>query len=55
MEAQVPSEVKRSVRVAERVRQELAWLITRDVRDPRVAGVTVARVEMPDDLRNTGQ
>ena len=44
-------EVKRAVRVAERVREELAWLLARDVRDPRCAGVTVSRVEMPDDLR----
>lgn len=47
----MPSEVKRSVRVAGRVREELAWLLTREVRDPRVSGVTIARVEMPDDLR----
>jgi ribosome-binding factor A len=46
------AEVKRAVRVAGRVREELAWLLTRDVRDPRLAGVTVARVEMPDDLRS---
>jgi len=44
-------EVKRAVRMAERLRQELANLLTRRVRDPRVVGVTVTRVEMPDDLR----
>jgi ribosome-binding factor A len=47
----MPGEVKRSVRVAERLREELGWLITRDVRDPRLEGVIVSRVEMPDDLR----
>jgi ribosome-binding factor A len=44
-------EVKRATRVAERVREEMAWLITREVRDPRVAGVIVSRVEMTDDLK----
>jgi ribosome-binding factor A len=43
--------VKRAVRVAERVREELAGLIARTVRDPRVKGVSVARVDMTDDLR----
>lgn len=48
----MPGEVKRSVRVAERVREELSWLITRDARDPRLSGVVVARVEMTDDLKH---
>jgi ribosome-binding factor A len=48
----MPGEVKRAVRVAERVREELSWLLTRDARDPRVAGVVVARVEMSDDLKH---
>jgi ribosome-binding factor A len=43
--------VKRAVRVAERVREELATLIARTVRDPRVQGVSIARVDMTDDLR----
>ncbi|MFO0675611.1 MAG: 30S ribosome-binding factor RbfA [Polyangiaceae bacterium] len=47
----MPNEVKRSSRVSERVREELSWLLTRDVRDPRVAGAVVSRVEMTDDLR----
>jgi ribosome-binding factor A len=46
------SEAKRADRVAERLRQELAWLVARDVRDPRVANVVIARVQMPDDLRS---
>ena len=47
----MPEDVKRSQRVAGRLREELAWMIERDVRDPRVRGVIVSRVEMPDDLR----
>jgi ribosome-binding factor A len=45
------TDVKRSVRLSARVAKELAWALGRDVRDPRVANVTVTRVEMPDDLR----
>jgi ribosome-binding factor A len=43
------SEVKRATRVAERLRQEL-WAALRDLRDPRLAGVLVTRVEVTDDL-----
>ena len=43
--------VKRAVRVAERLREELSTLVARTVRDPRVQGVTIARVDMTDDLR----
>jgi ribosome-binding factor A len=45
-------EVKRATRVAERVKEELSWLLARNVRDPRLAGVTVSDVRMSDDLRN---
>ena len=45
------AEVKRAARVAVRVREELALLVARDVRDPRAAGAIVTRVEMTDDLR----
>jgi ribosome-binding factor A len=45
------AEVKRASRVAVRVREELAMLIGREVRDPRAAGAIVTRVEMTDDLR----
>jgi ribosome-binding factor A len=44
-------EVKRAVRVAERVREALAMLFIRDARDPRLANIVVSRIEMPDDLR----
>ena len=46
------ADVKRAVRVAERIREELARLITSTVKDPRARGVVVSRVEMPDDLRS---
>jgi ribosome-binding factor A len=42
---------KRATRVAEGVREELSALIARTVRDPRVRGVTIGRVDMTDDLR----
>jgi ribosome-binding factor A len=43
--------VKRSARVAERLREEMAALI-RNLRDPRVAGALVSRVEVTDDLQS---
>ena len=46
------TEVKRSLRVASHLAKELAWLLERDLRDPRAAGATVTRVEMTDDLRS---
>ncbi len=45
------AEVKRAVRVAERVHEELAAMLARDVKDPRVSGVVISRVTMTDDLR----
>ncbi len=45
-----PVTVKRAVRVAERVREEIARALARDLSDPRVADAVVTRVEMPDDL-----
>jgi ribosome-binding factor A len=44
------SNVKRAVRVAERVREEIARAVTRDLADPRLAHAVITRVEMPDDL-----
>ncbi len=38
-------------RVAERVRVELATLLTRTVRDPAVSGVTITHVSMNADLQ----
>ena len=45
-----PGAVKRSVRVAERIREEIARALARDLGDPRLTHVVVTRVEMPDDL-----
>ena len=45
------NEIKRATRVAEGVRQEISVLISQSLRDPRVRGAVVSRVEMTDDLR----
>ncbi len=42
--------VKRSTRVAERMRDELAMAL-RSLSDPRVTGVLISRVELTDDLQ----
>jgi ribosome-binding factor A len=42
--------VKRAARVAERVREEIARLVARDLGDPRLAHAMVTEVTMPDDL-----
>ncbi len=47
----MPNEVKRAVRVSARLARELAWLLAREIKDPRAALVTITRVEMTDDLR----
>jgi ribosome-binding factor A len=44
------SEVKRATRVAGRLQEELAAAL-RSMRDPRLAGVLVSRVELTDDLQ----
>ncbi len=41
---------KRSVRVGEQLKVALADLLSREVSDPRLAGVVVTRVELTDDL-----
>lgn len=43
---------KRSERVADVIRKELAILILTKVRDPKLAGVSFSRVEVSDDLQN---
>ena len=45
-------EYKRSDRVADLLRQEIADLLLRRVKDPRIAGVIVTGVELTDDLRH---
>jgi ribosome-binding factor A len=44
------NEQKRSSRVAEAIRNEIATLLISKVRDPRLLGVNISRVEVPDDL-----
>jgi len=43
-------EVKRSSRVADAIRVELATLLVSKVRDPHLQGVNISRVEVTDDL-----
>ena len=43
-------EQKRSARVAEAIRNELATLLISKVRDPRLQGANISRVEVADDL-----
>jgi ribosome-binding factor A len=45
-------EGRRPERVAEMVLRELAQMLLRDLRDPRLRGVTVTSVRMTDDLRH---
>lgn len=42
---------KRSVRVAEAIRNELSMLLLTKVRDSRLADVTFSRVQLADDLQ----
>ncbi|MEJ7735094.1 MAG: 30S ribosome-binding factor RbfA [Polyangiaceae bacterium] len=46
----MPGEVKRAVRVSGRLREEMSRQLAA-LRDPRLAGVVVTRVEMTDDLQ----
>lgn len=43
---------KRSARVGEQVRREIAELIEHRVKDPRIRGVTLTGVSMADDLKS---
>jgi ribosome-binding factor A len=43
---------RRTVRLADEIRDEVAVIIGRDLKDPRIGFVTVTRVELADDLRN---
>jgi ribosome-binding factor A len=43
---------RRPERVAEMVHRELALMLLRDLRDPRLRGIGVTRVKMADDLRH---
>lgn len=43
---------KRSVRVADVIKNELSILIIQRVRDPRLRDIRISRVELSDDLRH---
>jgi ribosome-binding factor A len=43
---------KRSVRVGDQMKQEIADILMRKIKDPRIGFVTVTDVELSDDLRN---
>jgi len=43
-------ERKRSGRVAEAIREEIAGLLIEKVQDPRLQGLAISRVEVSDDL-----
>jgi len=45
-------EYKRSDRVADQLQREMADLLFRRVKDPRVAGITITGVEVSADLRH---
>ena len=45
------SEQKRSVRVAEAIRNELSMLLLTKVRDQKLAEVAISRVQLADDLQ----
>jgi ribosome-binding factor A len=44
-------EKKRSVRVADGIRNELSVLLIKKVGDPNIAGVSISRVQVTDDLK----
>ena len=46
------AEIKRAERVAMRVQEELARMLSREVKDPRARNVVISRVTMTDDLRH---
>jgi ribosome-binding factor A len=52
MVADKPDRGMRVKRVAEGVREQIASLLTDEVKDPRAAGSIVTRVEMTADLRS---
>ena len=43
---------RRSIRVADRIRRELAFLVAREVADPRVGDVTISDVDLSPDMRH---
>jgi ribosome-binding factor A len=43
---------KRAVRVSDQMKQEIADILMRKIKDPRIGFVTVTDVDLADDLRN---
>ena len=43
---------KRSVRVSEQMKHEIADILIRKIKDPRIGFVTVTDVDLSDDLKN---
>ena len=43
---------KRAARVSDQMKQEIADILMRKIKDPRIGFVTVTDVEVADDLRN---
>lgn len=48
----MPHDFPRARRIAEQIRQELAEILWREMKDPRVAGVTLTAVEVSRDLEH---
>ena len=46
----MPREFKRTDRVGEQIQRELAWLLQREVKDPRVGLVTISEVRVSRDM-----
>ena len=46
------TEARRPERVAEMVLRELSSMLVRDLKDPRLRGITLTGVKMTDDLRH---
>jgi ribosome-binding factor A len=45
-----PAPKRRPIRVADAIKSEIAMLLLQKVKDPRIEGVTITRVEVTDDL-----
>ena len=48
----MPADYPRSRRVAEQIRTELADILWREIKDPRVHGVTITAVDVTQDLEH---
>lgn len=46
----MPREFKRSDRIAEQIQKELAWLIQREIKDPRLGMITLHDVRVSRDM-----